>query len=86
MEMTAKGADGMTEIPMSPPNPDARAPEVHAVEPPEDPLEKPMDGNILKLVKWALLYPLNLLAKLTIPGTYTIGFTTIRVPCIFSVS
>jgi hypothetical protein len=34
----------------------------------EDALEKPMDGNKIKLAKWAILYPLNLISKYTIPG------------------
>ena len=72
MEMTSTRhhePGDMTEIPMSPPNPDPRAPPVHAVEAREDPLEKPMDGNRLKLAKWALFYPLYAAAKYTIPGT-----------------
>jgi sodium/potassium/calcium exchanger 4 len=69
MEMTTKSTDGMTNIPMSPPNPEQRAPvpNVQAVEPLEDPLEKPMDGDRFKLAKWALLYPLYFISKWTIP-------------------
>lgn len=71
MEMTTKGNnDGTwTDVPMSPPNPDPRAPQAQqAVEPVEDPLEKPMDGNMFNLVKWAVLYPLHFICKWTIPG------------------
>lgn len=68
--MTPRNTDGMTDIPMSPPNPDPRAPDpqVHVVEPVEDPLEKPMDGDRIKLAKWAILYPLYWISKYTIPG------------------
>ncbi len=71
MEMTTRvGADGMTEVPMSPPSSDPRAPPVHAVEAREDPLEKPMDGDRIKLAKWALMFPLYAAAKYTIPGEF----------------
>ncbi|TRY77018.1 hypothetical protein TCAL_06364 [Tigriopus californicus] len=56
------------ELPLSPTNPDTKAPAAHAVEPIENPLEKPMDGNMLKLVKYYLLFPLYFLCKYTIPG------------------
>ena len=69
MEMKTKlGADGMTEIPMSPPPTDPRAPDVHAVEAIADPTEKPADGSKLEMVQWVLAFPLKLLMKITIPG------------------
>ena len=57
---------------MSPPNPDPRAPEAHAVEEVEDPLEKPMDGDRLKLAKYYFLLPLYYVSVYTIPGTKVI--------------
>ncbi len=68
--------DGMTEVAMSPPNPDPRAVEVHAVEPLDNPLEKPMDGNKLALIKFYLLYPLYFVSKYTIPGETGISHVT----------
>ena len=68
MELRGVGPDGMTEVPMSPPNPDPRAPEAHAVEPVEDPTEKPVDGDRIKLAKYYVLLPLYIVSKYTIPG------------------
>ena len=68
MEMRGVGPDGMTEVPMSPPHPDPRAPEAHAVEPVEDHTEKPVDGDLIKLAKYYVLLPLYFVSKYTIPG------------------
>ncbi len=42
---------------------------MHAVEPRENPLEKPMDAAPLVLAKFYVLFPLYFIAKYTIPGT-----------------
>eukprot|EP00095_Tigriopus_kingsejongensis_P005743 maker-scaffold28_size608977-snap-gene-1.17 protein:Tk05743 transcript:maker-scaffold28_size608977-snap-gene-1.17-mRNA-1 annotation:"sodium potassium calcium exchanger" len=60
-------SDDFVELPLSPNNPDGRAPDVHAVEAIQDPLEKPMDGNKLKLVKYYVFFPLYFVSKYTIP-------------------
>ncbi|XP_059083107.1 probable sodium/potassium/calcium exchanger CG1090 isoform X2 [Tigriopus californicus] len=67
------------ELPLSPTNPDTKAPAAHAVEPIENPLEKPMDGNMLKLVKYYLLFPLYFLCKYTIPDCRTDQFARLYV-------
>ena len=74
MEMKARGgADGMTDINISSPlAQDPRAPEMHDAPEIEDPLAKPTEGGPLAKVKWALLFPLYLQAKYTIPGTYKV--------------
>jgi len=64
---------GMTEIPLDQAGSEDAArtpskPQPQSVEPPEDHLEKPMDGGMLKLVKFYVLYPLYFSAKYTIPG------------------
>lgn len=59
--------DEFVELPLSPSNPDEKTPAAHAVEAIEDPLEKPMDGNMLTLAKYYLLFPLYFLSKYTIP-------------------
>ena len=51
---------------------DPRAPDVHAVEAIADPTEKPADGSKLQMVQWALMLPLQLIMKVTIPGEKSI--------------
>ena len=46
---------------------------MHAVEAIADPTEKPAGGSKLQMVQWALMLPLQLIMKVTIPGEKSIA-------------